>query len=387
MDDNKKLTEKSRARRKVMARVTLLIVAIAVLALLYWFIVLRHHQETDDAYVGGNIVSITSQVGGTVTTIVADETDRVNAGQLLVGLDQSDAKLAFDRARAQLAQAVRQTATIVTNGKQLAANVEARKAELAKAQGDLSRREAAAKDGGIGQEELQHARDAVTLASAALTASQEQLNANRELVLSDTAAKHPAVAQAAASVRESWLALKRTEVIAPVNGQLAKRSVQLGARIQPGTPLMTVVPLDHLWVDANFKESQLADLRIGQPVELIADLYGGAVKYRGKVVGLAAGTGGVFSLLPAQNATGNWIKVVQRVPVRIALDPQQVAEHPLRLGLSMDVKVDTADQSGPILAKSARTTPALQSDVYQAQLKDADKVVADIIAANQRDAR
>lgn len=375
---------KAQIRRKVMIRFSIFLAIIALLLLLYWFFVLRNEQDTDDAYVGGNIVAISSQVQGTVTTVMADEADFVKSGQTLVRLDPSDTKLAFERASAELAQAVRQTRTLVTGNQQLAAQVAQRRADLTRAEGDLKRRQSAVADGGVGMEELQHARDAVAAARAALTATEQQLKANRELVLADSAAQHPQVAAAAAQVRERWLALQRTNIISPVSGQVAKRSVQLGAQIAPGSPLLAVIPLDSLWVDANFKESQLRDLRIGQPVKLRADIYGSSVTYHGKIVGLSAGTGSAFSLLPPQNATGNWIKVVQRVPVRIALDPKELREHPLRIGLSMVVTVDTADTSGPILSSKPRLKPVLQANVYEQRLKDADAVVNEIIQQNLR---
>lgn len=375
---------KAQIRRKVMIRFSIFLAIIALLLLLYWFFVLRNEQDTDDAYVGGNIVAISSQVQGTVTTVMADEADFVKSGQTLVRLDPSDTKLAFERASAELAQAVRQTRTLVTGNQQLAAQVAQRRADLTRAEGDLKRRQSAVADGGVGMEELQHARDAVAAARAALTATEQQLKANRELVLADSAAQHPQVAAAAAQVRERWLALQRTNIISPVSGQVAKRSVQLGAQIAPGSPLLAVIPLDSLWVDANFKESQLRDLRIGQPVKLRADIYGSSVTYHGKIVGLSAGTGSAFSLLPPQNATGNWIKVVQRVPVRIALDPKELREHPLRIGLSMVVTADTADTSGPILSSKPRLKPVLQANVYEQRLKDADAVVNEIIQQNLR---
>ncbi|WP_238377266.1 HlyD family efflux transporter periplasmic adaptor subunit [Vogesella sp. EB] len=224
-------------------------------------------------------------------------------------------------------------------------------------------------------------RIALTAARAALKVGEEEQQASRALVLSDSAEQQPAVARAAAALRESYLALARTEIRAPVAGQIARRSAQPGARIQPGTPLLAVAALDSAWVDANFKEGQLRELRIGQPVELHADLYGDDVTYHGTVAGLAAGTGSVFSLLPAQNATGNWIKVVQRVPVRIALQPQELQQHPLRLGLSMSVSVDTSQQDGPLLT-AARRNPALSTSVFERQLAQADQAVAKIIAAN-----
>lgn len=378
---------KAQIRRKVLKRVTLVFILIAVLLFVYWLFFLRNEVETDDAYVGGNLITINSQITGTVSSVMADETDHVTAGKVLVELDHNDAQLAFDRARAELAQAVRQTRTLVTGNQQLSAVVAQRRADLTRAEGDLKRRQVAIAEGGIGTEELQHARDSVAAARAALTAAQQQLKANQELVLADTAAQHPQVAAASAQVKEAWLRLQRTSIISPVSGQVAKRSVQLGQQVTTGSALMAVIPLDTLWVDANFKETQLKNLRIGQPVTLRSDLYGSSVTYHGKIRGLSAGTGSAFSLLPPQNATGNWIKVVQRVPVRIELESKELKDHPLRIGLSMLVQVNTKDQSGAILSTTPPQKPVLQSDVYAKQLKDAEKMVSDIIQTNLQTVR
>ena len=383
------------ARRTALTRLTLALVIAGIAGGAYWFVALRHHESTDDAYTAGNLVPVSAQIAGNIRSIHADDTHSVKAGDLLLTLDDNDARLALARAEADLAQAVRQTRQLISvSGKadavvtQREADVSRAQAEVARSSGDLARREAAAKEQAIAQEDVQHARDAVTAAraqleaaTAALNAAREEQKASRALVLSDSAEKQPAVARAAAAVREAWLTLSRTEVRAPIAGQVARRSAQPGARVQPGTPLLAVAALDSLWVDANFKEGQLKDLRIGQPVELHADLYGDDITYHGKVAGLAAGTGSVFSLLPAQNATGNWIKVVQRVPVRIALDPKELQAHPLRLGLSMNVSVDTSQQDGPLLS-AAPTAPLLATRVFDGKLAEADRRVAQIVAAN-----
>ncbi|MNV01840.1 Multidrug export protein EmrA [compost metagenome] len=253
----------------------------------------------------------------------------------------------------------------------------------------MARRAPLMASGAVGKEEFQHANALVTSANstvaaaqAAVVAAQEQLAASQTQTEGTSIEQHPNVQRASARVREAYLAVQRAQLVAPLDGHVAKRGVQVGQRVQAGAPLMTLVPLNDLWVDANFKESQLKTLRIGQPAELEADVYGTKVVYHGTVTGLGAGTGAAFALLPAQNATGNWIKVVQRVPVRIALDPKEVAEHPLRVGLSMEVKVDTADQSGKTLADTQRTTPVAATAVFDEQFKAADDEVAHIIAAN-----
>ena len=312
----------------------------------YWMLALRYVQSTDDAYVSGNVVQITPQISGTVVAIGADDTQFVKAGQPLVQLDQADAKVALDQAEAQLAKTVREVRNLFATTAQLSATVDMRQSDVARASEDLARRERLAASGAVSREELQHAHDAVNSAKAAQLAAQQELVANRARVDRTTVENHPDVRNAAAHLRDAYLTYARTALPAPVSGFVAKRAVQLGQRVGPGAALMAIVPLDQVWVDANFKEPQLAAMRVGQPVALTADLYGGKIEYHGKVAGFGAGTGSAFALLPAQNATGNWIKIVQRVPVRVALDPQELAAHPLQIGLSMAVKVDTHERGG-----------------------------------------
>src|SRR5437867_1165960 len=276
----------------------------------YWMTTLRYVQSTDDAYVSGNVVQITPQISGTVVAIGADDTQFVKAGRPLVQLDQADAKVALDQAEAQLAKSVREVRNLFATSGQLSATVEMRQSDVAKVDLDLGRRERLAASGAVSREELQHARDAVTSAKAALAAAQQELAANRARVDRTTVENHPEVRNAAAHLRDAYLTYARTVLPAPVSGFVAKRAVQLGQRVSPGTPLMAIIPLDEVWVDANFKEPQLAAMRVGQPVTLTADLYGGKIEYHGKVAGFGAGTGSAFALLPAQNATGNWVKIV-----------------------------------------------------------------------------
>jgi membrane fusion protein (multidrug efflux system) len=350
----------------------------------WWLVSGRYHESTDDAYVGGNLVQVTPQVAGTVLAIHADDTDFVSTGQTLVELDKADSRVALDQAEAQLAKTVRTVRNLLATDAQLQANVDQRRAELMRAREDLARRSKleAEVPGAVAAEELQHARDSVATATAALDAASRQLAAQRTLTDRTTIDTHPDVREAAAKVREAYLAYARTALPAPVSGFVARRAVQVGQRVSPGAPLMTVVPLDQVWVDANFKESELPNLRAGQPVRLVADAYGGAVEYHGKVVGFGAGTGSAFALLPAQNATGNWIKVVQRVPVRIALDPSELRAHPLQIGLSMEVVVDTHERSGDRLPKVTRSEAAYETHAFASMDDLADRRVAQIIAAN-----
>lgn len=387
----------SPARRKpALLAVAGLAAAGAIAYGVYWGVVLRHYENTDNAYVQAPVVQVTPQVGGTVLAILADDTDVVKAGQPLVKLDPADARLALERAQAQLAQTVREVRTMYATNGTLEANVRLREAEVermrsdvARAAEDVSRRKPLVDTGAVGGEEMKHAetalaaaRSALAGAQSALAAAQEQAVSNKALTEGTSVENHPNVQRAAAAVREAYLALQRTELPAPVSGQVAKRTVQVGQRIQAGAPLMSIIPLEQVWVEANFKEVQLRKMRIGQPVKLHADIYGEKVAYDGRVVGLGAGTGAAFALLPAQNATGNWIKVVQRVPVRVELDARQLAEHPLRVGLSMEATVDIAEQGGQPLAAAGSNLRSNTTQAFDAQTTAADRMVRDIIAAN-----
>jgi membrane fusion protein (multidrug efflux system) len=321
-------------------------------------------------------------VPGTVVEILADDTQRVNAGQVLVKLDPTDSDLALAKAQSALAQAVRQVRQQTQMAGQYDAAITAQRENLARAQADLKRREPLLAEKAVAPEEVAHARQAVVDAQAALDASTRQSAAAHALVDGTTIAENPLVQQARAAYREAWVNDHRNAIVAPISGYVAQRSVQVGSRVQPGAPLLTIVPLHDLWVDANFKESQLTHIRIGQLAHVHADVYGGDVTYEGHVEGLAAGTGGAFALLPAQNASGNWIKVVQRVPVRIALDPKQLEKHPLRVGLSTEVTVDTHERGGAVLAQQPASKAVARTSVYSADFATADKAADAIVKAN-----
>ncbi|MFC3394677.1 multidrug efflux MFS transporter periplasmic adaptor subunit EmrA [Brenneria rubrifaciens] len=373
---------KKRQRKRVLTLMTLIFIVLGAIWVIYWFLILRPHQRTDDAYIAGNQIQVMAQVTGSVTRVNVDNTDFVKQGDVLVELDPTDAQQAFERAKTALASSVRQTHQLIINSKQYQANIELRQTELNKAQSDLNRREALGSANAIGREEVQHARDAVASAKASLEVAKQQYLANQAVVMNTPLEQQPAVQQAAAEMRDAWLSLQRTKIVSPVSGYVSRRSVQVGARISTTSALMAIVPADHLWVDANFKETQLANMRIGQPATVIADIYGDDVVYQGKVIGLDMGTGSAFSLLPAQNATGNWIKVVQRLPVRIELEPQQIAEHPLRIGLSAWVNVDTTDTGGRALSETPRGTPAYTSDALSLDLTPVNQMISSIIQAN-----
>jgi membrane fusion protein (multidrug efflux system) len=398
-----------RRRRRVLAVLAVAAVVVAGVAL-YWSVWERGSVYTDNAYVGGNIVQVTPQVGGTVVSIHADDTQLVQQGEPLVQLDRTDAQASLKAAEAALGEAVRSVrelyaregvarSVLAVRRADIArarAEVERAKADEARAAAEHERRQALVAQGFVSGENLQNAKSSLDAAraqraaaesalaesNATLEQAQQELASTRVMVDETSVEDHPRVQQAAARVREAYLALARTTILAPVGGHVAKRSVQLGQRVAAGTALMSVIPAQDMWVDANFKESQLADVRIGQPVDLIADLYGSSVHYQGRVVGLSAGTGAAFALLPAQNATGNWIKIVQRIPVRVALDPRELREHPLRIGLSVQATVDTRDRSGPVLANRAQPNPAYTTDVYADQAREADASIAKIVRSN-----
>lgn len=371
-------------RRQRLIAVSVLLALLLIAYGVWWAIYARHFEDTDDAYVAGNVVQVTPQVSGTVVAIHADDTELVEAGKPLVDLDHSDAKVALDQAEAQLAQTVREVRTLFVNNGALNAAVTQRVADVAKARDDLARRQELSGTGAVAKEDLEHARTALIAAESALQAARDQLTSNQALTDGTTVAQHPNVQRAAAQVQAAYLALSRNTLLAPITGYIAKRSVQVGQRVAPGTPLLSVVPLNALWVDANFKEVQVAKMRIGQPVELYSDVYGSSIKYHGKVAGLSAGTGAAFALLPTQNASGNWIKVVQRIPVRITLDPKDLEAHPLRVGLSMQVEVDVAKSEGTSLTSTVapREQPAYQTAVFEDAGSQAAARVAQIIASN-----
>ncbi len=368
-------------RTKILLIIALVFIVLGALWAAYWVLVLSKRERTDDAYVNGNKVVISAQVSGTVIAVQADDTQLVKAGQVLVRLDPIDAQTSLSRMASALAQTVRQVRQERSTADQYDSVIDTRKLELARAQADLAKREPLLAEHAIAPEEVRHARESVELARAALTQAVRQSTSSHALVDGTQVEDNPSVLQAKSAYRDAWIAAQRNAVVAPVTGYVAERSVQLGQHIQAGQALMTVIPLNSLWVDANFKEVQLRHLRIGQPAEVRSDLYGGSFIFHGHVKGMAAGTGAAFSLLPAQNASGNWIKVVQRVPVRIQIDDADLVKSPLRVGLSATVTVDTTSRQGPVLATEASDTAVGDTQVYT---QDLDKANAEADAVVQR---
>jgi len=397
-------------RVRAIAMVVAVFAIAGAIAAGWWWFEGRWTISTDNAYVSGNIVPVTPRENGTVIAVLADDTQFIEQGKPLVRLDDSDAKAQLDQAQAALAQAVRAVRGLYADRDQSSAGINARLADLsrarhqlssaeaqtARARSDYERRVKLAAQNFVSQENVQNAKlawdaaaaqqkaaqSAVKEAQAALTQARSQNAASGALVDRTTLENHPRVMAAAASVKEAYLALARTTIPAPVSGYVAKRSVQVGQRVAPGDALMSVIPPDQMWVEANFKEAELRNVGIGQPVTLTVDLYGSSIKFHGEIAGLASGTGSAFALLPAQNASGNWIRIVQRLPVRIRLRPDELAAHPLRIGLSARARVDVHDTSGPVLAPQGGADTEFTTPVFTLQASDADALIARIIAEN-----
>ena len=373
---------KSQQRKKGLSIFILLLLLISIGSAAYWYFFIKGFEETEDAYVSGNQVMVSAQVAGNISKINVDNMDPVQAGDVLLELDDTNAKLSFEQAKSNLANAVRQVSQLNYTVKQLKSAVRANEITLAQAQGNLNRRVQLVKDGAIDKESFQHAKEAVELAKANLTTSQNQLGANQALLLDGPLSEQPQIQSAVSNLKQAWLNLERTKIRSPIKGYVARRNAQVGQAVSVGGALMAVVTTDQMWLDANFKETQLTHMRIGQPVEIHFDLYGKDKTFNGKVVGIEMGTGSAFSLLPTQNATGNWIKVVQRVPVRIQLDPQQLAENPLRIGLSATVKVNVTDSQGETLRDQAPATTLYSTNVLQYDESAVNNLIESIIRDN-----
>ncbi|ONF96596.1 efflux RND transporter periplasmic adaptor subunit [Sphingomonas jeddahensis] len=366
-------------RRLLLGLALVVLVALAIWAVFH-FLLAKPEEETDDAYVAGDVVAVTARDPGTIIALHADNTQAVKAGQPLIDLDPLTADVNLAAAEAELARAVRGTRSDFSRVNESQAAVVQAEAQLSAARADYARRQGAAREGAVSGEELSHAADQVKVASAALTLARSRRTQAQTTVQGTAVGTNPAVLSAIANYRRAAIVRSHMHIVAPIDGVVAQRQAQVGQQIAAGTPLMAVVPLNRLWVDANFRETQLKDLRIGQRATVVADAYGDDIVYHGRVVGLSAGSGNAFALLPPQNASGNWIKIVQRVPVRIMLDPKELARNPLRVGLSVMATVDTADARGPRLAQPAAVP-------YRGNVAEADPAVeakiAQIIAANR----
>jgi membrane fusion protein (multidrug efflux system) len=387
-DGKEKEKDDPKARRKKVI-VLSVIAAVFLLAGLAWLLlyifVFSQRETTDDAYVKGDMVTISSRIAGTVIEVGVEETERVHQGQVLIKLDPVDARVSLMNAEGQLAQAVREAQAKMQQANQADAAIPQRRAQYEQARDDYNRRHPLLERRAVSAEEVDTGKRQMQQAKAALDAAEREAAAAHAQVDGTTVENYPAVIQARSQFRNAWVNNGRNAIVSPIEGYAARRQVQVGQRIQPGQDLLTVVPLSDLWVDANFKETQLEHIRIGQPVKLTTDMYSD-VEYHGKIVGLNAGTGSAFSLLPAENATGNWIKVVQRLPVRVAIDAEDLRKHPLRIGLSTDVNVDTHDRDGRVLSDTVRSKPLASTTVYEQEMGEADQHAEEIIRANTVDA-
>ena len=369
---------KGRRRLVIFAILSVAILTLAVVCLLESKSV---RQSTDDAYVHGNQILLTPRITGTVVAINADDTDLVRKGEPVIVLDDSDAKVSLQQAEAALGDTMRKVRQFYADVAQFSANVVASKIALQKAEDDYNRR-TSVHDGAVSVENITHAQQAVDIARATLQVAEQQLLRAQALVANVDLQHQPLVLQAEARLLDAELTLLRTTIEAPATGYVTHRTIQVGQRVTPGAPLLAIIPLDQIWVDANYKEEQLRNVRIGQPVTLTSDFYGDSVKYTGHVVGLDPGTGAAFSLLPPDEGSGNWIKIIQRVPVRIILDKKQLEKFPLRIGLSMRVVIVTRDRSGAILTQMSSPQAVYATGIYSNEWAKANELVQSLVATN-----
>ena len=372
----------NKKRNMILLWVSAGFILIGIAVFLYWFTILRFEKFTDDAYVHGNMIELTPQVPGIVTSINVDNTDLVEEGQVLIELDKTDYQIAYEMRKNELGDTVRSVVQMFLKVEELEAELEQKDAQLFKAEKDYKNRVNLVGVGGVSREEFEHVEADFVGAQAARRATYLLLQSAYAEVQNTTIRTHPLVKKAADGVKDTYVNLQRCSILAPSSGYVAMRSAQLGEYVGLSEPLMAIIPLNELWVDANYKEVQLSKVRIGQSVHLVSDIYGSGVVFHGKIVGINPGTGNVFSALPPQNATGNWIKIVQRVPVRVSLDPNQLKKYPLWLGLSMNVTVDIHDTSGPMLAEATRINPIYQTKIYGQQEEGAMKIIDQIILEN-----
>jgi membrane fusion protein, multidrug efflux system len=374
---------KTKRHRKVFWSTLIFFLFCGVLYLVYWWWWGQFSESTDDAYVNGNLITVTPQIDGIVTMILVDNTQLVEVGQPLVELDRHDYEIAFEGSKADLAQTVRDVVGMFFKVEELQAKTEVNRANLARATLDYEHRLQLVDDGSVSREEFEHRETTLSAAFAALVEVEKELAGAQAQVENTTVFTHPKVEQAKAMLRKNFLSLHRCCVRAPTRGIITQRKAQVGQWVQAMDPLMALVPIDQMWVDANFREVSLKYMRIGQPVTLISDMYGRGVKYHGKIVGLNPGTGSVFSVLPPQNATGNWIKIIQRIPVKISFTPRELKDHPLVLGLSMTAHVSTRDRTGLQLPLQSPVEPVYVSPVYTDELAGVEEIIEEIVKCNQ----
>ena len=375
--------EENHAKRKKLILIILIIFfVLAVACIVYWLIWGRFREYTNDAYVSGNMVELSSQISGSVVSINTDDTDFVEQGQLLVELDITDPLIALEASKADLAQSLRTVVNMFERVKELEAQAEIDQAQLVKATQDFEHRENLVESGGVSVEDFEHSEAALKTAFNTLILTHHQLKAAIAQIDNTSVVTHPLVEQSKNKVRDAWVRFQRCKIYAPATGIVSQRTVQVGQWVNPNDPLLAIIPLDQIWADVNYKEVQLKNLRIGQPVKIKSDIYGRSMKYHGTLVGLTGGTGAVFSVLPPQNATGNWIKIVQRLTVRVNFDPEEIRKFPLMLGLSLEATADTHHRKGKRLPQVSVQKPVYETCVFRRQIQGAEDFIQEIIKEN-----
>ncbi len=373
---------KQQKRSRATLWLTLIMILLGIAWFLYWFLYAQYYEYTDDAYTNGNYINVTSVIEGTPIAFYADDTDLVEEGQLLIALDQTPYRVAYEKELAALASVILQVNQIYDNVLVSEETVKNRGISLDRVQYDFNNRKPLAEAQAISNEEFIHSQDDLRLAQSNLKQSQEQLRVAKDARGNTPIDKHPQIIQQINAVINAYYKLQHCFIYAPATGYVAKRAVQLGQWINPETYTMAIIPTTGMWVDANYKETQLGNMRIGQPATVTLDIYGSSLVFNGTVGGIASGTGSVFSLIPPQNATGNWIKIVQRLPVRIYLDPKQTERFPMRLGISAEVYVDITNTDLPMFAPKPHTLPIGTTTVFNLDYKEAEEAISKIMKAN-----
>jgi membrane fusion protein, multidrug efflux system len=375
--DNKK-------RNKTILWVTASIVFLGIIWFLLWFFYFSLYQSTDDAYANGNMITVNSAISGSVIAFYADDTDLVEEGQLLVKLDSTSYQVTYDRELAKLAETVLDVRQLFETVLVDKASIENKRAILDKARYDFDNRSKLVKSGAISNEDFTHSKDDFLIAAYNLEQAEQQLQVALAAAGNTSIEKHPLIEQQKSVIRSAYYNLYHCDIYAPATGYVAQRNVEVGRWINPVTDLLAIIPTNYVWVDANFKETQLRDMRVGQPAEVWFDLYGSDVKFNGKVLGIASGSGSVFSLIPPQNATGNWIKIVQRLPVRISLNPELIKKYPIRLGISANVDVTITDTSLPRLVQVPSHRAIAKTKVFDLELEELNHLMDGIVQANSK---
>lgn len=372
--------KKGRTRALLLCTIVFILIALAWVC--YYLLYLQFHESTDDAYANGNMINVNSSISGSVVAFFADDTDLVVEGQLLVSLDCTFYQVMYDKELATLASTVLQVRQLYDTVAVNRAAVENRRVALSKTKFDYDNRLQLVDSKAVSNEEFIHSRDDLTLAETNLKQAEEQLKVSQDAAGNTPLEIHPLIEQQKNNVRQAYYNLRHCFIYAPATGYIAQRTVDVGQWVTPVTNMMAIIPLDYVWVDANYKETQLTYMRVGQPATVWFDLYGSKIKYQGKVLGIASGSGSVFSLIPPQNATGNWIKIVQRLPVRISLDLETVKKYPVRLGISAEVDVDITNQELPMMTEIPHKKAIGTTHVFDLDFEKVDKVIDQVIQDN-----